>query len=387
MLRLRGVPFKAKPNDIVDFIKPVCEVDLATIQIGKKRRAKTLNYAVPKIGEAWIPMKEAEAKKVKDALNRHTLMDRYIDVDYTDVDQAPIPPGLDASEATKSAPSSQPKRRKVEEIKEEREVFVRFLPFEATQDDVQRLFEKAGSVSRVKLIGSSGLGFVTFNTNEEASKAITSLDGAPFKSRTLKVCWGSERKSSSKKPEAPSAPPSRKLFIQGLSFEAEEDHIASFISLQCGYRPEVSLVADKERPEQRLGRAIALFSSIDEATQACEALTGKMMGGRKLRVTPCREKDVRLAKDSSGKVGEVFLKWLPLDCEEDCIRSLTKKLLPDEVNIVNIKMLRDHSQCFKGVAFLSLEGILVQKAAELINGHEIRGRNIEASVAVAKKKR
>eukprot|EP00397_Hematodinium_sp_SG-2012_P047275 GEMP01053701.1.p1 GENE.GEMP01053701.1~~GEMP01053701.1.p1 ORF type:complete len:394 (+),score=105.77 GEMP01053701.1:29-1210(+) len=388
MLQLRGVPFKAKAEDIAQFLNPACEekVDASRILIGKKRRAKTLTYAVPKVGEAWIPMRKELATKVRERLNRSNLMDRYIDVDFLDIN----PTDTEPTKSSSSEPAQ--KKRKTENATEEREVFVRFLPFEVDEQGVREFFDKVGALSRVKLIGTSGIGFVTYESRDDAKKAIDEFNGAPFKSRTLKVCWGSERQSV-KKAEPIPAPPSLKLFVQGLPFDAEEDQIASFVTLETGYRPNVYLVVDKVRPNQRLGKAIVEFAVIEDATEACETLKGKMMGGRKIRAAPCREKESPKADkatttttDAAPTCEEVFLKWLPHDADEACIRKFVQKRLPKDAQISNIKMLRDKEQYFKGVAFLSLENVSAQTAAECIDGAELRGRSIEASVALAKKK-
>jgi cold-inducible RNA-binding protein len=73
-------------------------------------------------------------------------------------------------------------------------IFVGNLTFGATEDAVRSLFEQFGTVERVNIITdrdtgqSRGFGFVEMGgTNDEAQRAIASLDGTELEGRALKV--------------------------------------------------------------------------------------------------------------------------------------------------------------------------------------------------------
>lgn len=74
-----------------------------------------------------------------------------------------------------------------------RELYVGNLPYEATEDDLRRLFAVAGTVSSVHLITdpqsrqSKGCGYVKMATAEAAKEAINSLDGALLMHRLITV--------------------------------------------------------------------------------------------------------------------------------------------------------------------------------------------------------
>merc|ERR1712150_342951 len=129
----------------------------------------------------------------------------------------------------------------------------------------------------------------------------------------------------------------------------------------------------------------------------CKVIHEQKMAGRVLRAAFAREKEGRVGrgankenKEGDGKQAEIFLKWLPLDADEDAVREFIREKLPEEVTIENIKMLRDQwDQSFKGVAFLraSSAEMIAPRIADALDGKEFWGRNVEASVAVAKKKR
>ncbi len=72
-------------------------------------------------------------------------------------------------------------------------LYVGNLAFSATEDSVNTLFSQHGTVESCQLITdretgrSKGFGFVQMSTDEEAQKAISSLDGHEVDGRNLKV--------------------------------------------------------------------------------------------------------------------------------------------------------------------------------------------------------
>ena len=72
-------------------------------------------------------------------------------------------------------------------------IYVGNLSWETSEFDVQTLFDEFGRVNSVKIIfdretnRSKGFGFVEMADNEEASKAISALNGKEVLGRNLKV--------------------------------------------------------------------------------------------------------------------------------------------------------------------------------------------------------
>ncbi len=72
-------------------------------------------------------------------------------------------------------------------------LYVGNISFKATEEDVRDLFSQVGEVESVRLIKDEatgrlrGFGFVEMNTNEDAQKAITSLNGTVFMERNIVV--------------------------------------------------------------------------------------------------------------------------------------------------------------------------------------------------------
>lgn len=80
-------------------------------------------------------------------------------------------------------------------------IYVGNLPFSATSDDVQQLFEAHGSVTEVHLVTDRqtgqprGFGFVEMDDDDAADKAIGELNDQEFQGRNLKVNEARPRES------------------------------------------------------------------------------------------------------------------------------------------------------------------------------------------------
>ena len=78
-------------------------------------------------------------------------------------------------------------------------LYVGNLSFETTDQDLEVLFSDSGSVQSVNLIKDTytgktkGFGFVEMKNQQEAAKAIESLDNREFKGRNLKVNLANEK--------------------------------------------------------------------------------------------------------------------------------------------------------------------------------------------------
>jgi RNA recognition motif-containing protein len=73
------------------------------------------------------------------------------------------------------------------------DIYVGNLPYEATDADLQQLFQQHGTVASARVIvdkmsgRSKGFGFVEMPERAEAEKAIESINGTDFMGRPLRV--------------------------------------------------------------------------------------------------------------------------------------------------------------------------------------------------------
>lgn len=74
-----------------------------------------------------------------------------------------------------------------------KELYVGHLPYEATNDDLRKMFSVAGTVTSVHIITdpvsgkSKGCGYVRMSSEEELQEAINCLDGALMDNLTITV--------------------------------------------------------------------------------------------------------------------------------------------------------------------------------------------------------
>jgi RNA recognition motif-containing protein len=94
-----------------------------------------------------------------------------------------------------------------------RELYVGNIDFEATEDDLYRLFGVAGKVSNVHLITDPisgqfrGCGYIKMGSDGEAKEAINSLDGALLLSRLITVSIARPQKPNVTPPQKPARKP------------------------------------------------------------------------------------------------------------------------------------------------------------------------------------
>lgn len=78
-------------------------------------------------------------------------------------------------------------------------LYIGNLPYNTTEADLHELFEQAGEVVSAVIVmdrdtgRSRGFGFVEFATEQEAQKAIQTLNGTEYGGRTLRVDEARER--------------------------------------------------------------------------------------------------------------------------------------------------------------------------------------------------
>ncbi len=74
-----------------------------------------------------------------------------------------------------------------------KKLYVGNLPYSTTEEDLRDTFSKVGEVASAKLIidptngRSKGFGFVEMASDEDAQKAISTLNGQDFQGRSLNV--------------------------------------------------------------------------------------------------------------------------------------------------------------------------------------------------------
>jgi len=83
-----------------------------------------------------------------------------------------------------------------------KKLYVGNLSYKTTEDDLKDLFKEFGSMTEVKVVTDRatgrprGFGFVEFSSNDDADKAIKSLNGKMFQDREMVVNEARPRRDS-----------------------------------------------------------------------------------------------------------------------------------------------------------------------------------------------
>jgi len=201
---------------------------------------------------------------------------------------------------------------------ESNELFVRGLPYSATEDDLKDVFGKLGKVNRVKILKkddgtSKGVGFVSFYSTEDAKNVLNESQNLNMEGRNISCSYskgkggggpkggdsgrgGYENSNPAfKKPQEWSGKkgatqnssngfstgyPKSKVFVGNMSFKQREGDMKDFFS-KFGTVCEVKLLMNDEgRPK---GCCIIGFAEESAANEALAA-NGEEVGGRRIKV-------------------------------------------------------------------------------------------------------
>ena len=178
-LKMRGVPFKSKPEDVRAFFYPLplSDIRMITDQNGKPTGVVYVDF----ISEAEMLQ---GLRRNRDCMGR-----RYIEL-FKEESQDVASTGV-----MKPRPWENKKEEMegVEAIGESGRLFIRNLPYSINEEELTELFEKYGPLTEVHMpIDKSsgkpiGLAFITYMLPEHAVKAYSEIDGQIFHGRLIHI--------------------------------------------------------------------------------------------------------------------------------------------------------------------------------------------------------
>ncbi|XP_062853521.1 probable RNA-binding protein 19 [Trichomycterus rosablanca] len=197
-VKLRGVPFNVKEQQIREFMLPLKPV---AIRIAKNKEGRNS-------GNVYLDLRsEAEVERAL-RLDKDYMGGRYIEVfratNFTPKDKTKL------SKPEKNFTSELKEDEEEEDVAESGRLFVRNLPYTCTEEELKELFTNHGVLSELNFPIDSmtkkpkGFAFVTYMIPENAVTALAQLDGHIFQGRILHIIPSRIKKE---KPEqGPNAP-------------------------------------------------------------------------------------------------------------------------------------------------------------------------------------
>ncbi|XP_048111642.1 probable RNA-binding protein 19 [Alosa alosa] len=197
-VKLRGVPFNVKEQQIREFMTPLKPV---AIRIGKNEEGRNSGYV-------YVDLRSEEEIERALRMNKDYMGGRYVEVFRVK--------SWDKREIRKNAWQERNFERELKDDEEEEDVaesgrlFVRNLPYTCTEEELSELFGKHGPISEVNFPIDSltkkpkGFAFVSYMIPENAVVALAKLDGHIFQGRMLHIL--PSRLKKEKADQGPNAP-------------------------------------------------------------------------------------------------------------------------------------------------------------------------------------
>lgn len=182
-------------------------------------------------------------------------------------------------------------------------VFVKNIPVEFTEKDLETLFSQYGSITKSMLKQDNekkrGFGFVNFQTPEEANKAVENLNGYEVSGKKLTVCRAQKKEEREKmlreKFEQSKLERQKKfagvnLYVKNLSDELDDDRLREEFS-KFGSITSAKVMRDAASKSRGFG--FVCFSTPEEATRAVTEMNGRMVDSKPLYVGLAQRKEER----------------------------------------------------------------------------------------------
>ncbi|CAK83890.1 unnamed protein product (macronuclear) [Paramecium tetraurelia] len=163
------------------------------------------------------------------------------------------------------------------------QVFISGLPYTASENDVQTLFEECGEILSIKLPRYQdsnrllGYGHITFNDSDAIQKALA-LNGSQLGGRYIDV--KEAKGTQSQKPSVP-PPECHTIFVKNLSYDLNADQIGDSFR-PCGKVANVRMVYNTVTDNFK-GFAYIDFEDHQSVIKALQ-MNGKKVHGRQVQV-------------------------------------------------------------------------------------------------------
>lgn len=189
------------------------------------------------------------------------------------------------------------------------ELFVRNLPWKADEQSISEFFSKYGKVEAVKILydkftgKAKGIGFVNFESREDAENVIKNGDDLEIDGRKVEVNFSNQRKErpqfgdrdgrgerrgddrrdnrdGDRRERREPNPETKTVFVGNLSFKTDEGSIREFFD-GCGNIDDIRVAMGHDGKSK--GFAHLEFDSVESASKAMRK-NGENLDGRDVRV-------------------------------------------------------------------------------------------------------
>jgi len=276
-------------------------------------------------------------------------------------------------------------------------IFVKGIDKNAYEADIEAFFTeqvcKPVSIRHKWDEERPGLAWITFATNEQASKAVIDCNNEYIKDRYVNTDWAEERKNSGKKSfgsgpkNANLKGTTNRIWIGNLHRECENETLIDLFKPTATPTDVFILGRDESRPKM----AYCSFETTDLASAVVETYQGSSVMDHNIRLDWAeprrdggnggRKRKQELSEKQEGCV-TCFVGRLSDTVDDDKLVELFK----DCGEVTNIRYMERDGE-FKGVAFVQFSETEATDKAVQLNGTSFLGKNIRVDFAADRKKR
>lgn len=263
----------------------------------------------------------------------------------------------------------------------ETSLFVGNLPFEFTDEQLQSLFFKYGTIKNSFIVTrkmkseedrmvSKGCGYVVFSNSDDAAKAMTELNEHEIGGRKIyvSIAKDSHKKHSVKKESKQPTAPSYTVYGLMVLVENLPDDITAKYLFKRWKRIDGFHKLIHPCPEPKAARVI--FKTYDSAKNGVLKLNDHIIKGSKVT-----------AKLFGSKANRLIVRNLPFDCSEEDIKTHFSSI----GSVKEITFPKQVTGSSRGFAFIWYSSIFDSlKAVEKLNFSELKGRKIAVDWAASK---
>merc|ERR1712226_385844 len=183
------------------------------------------------------------------------------------------------------------KRAAVEDGNDNLRMYIRGLPWRATEDEVREYFSTCGEITSIEMPimddgRSSGTAIIDFKT-KEACESCLELNGSDFNGRWLNIKYSTPKPIWSPREPSEKAEGCTTVFVGNLSFQIDEETLRDAFG-DCGEITQVRFAEDRETGHFK-GFGHIEFANT-ESTNLAVKMTGTDIMGRPVRVDYCKSK-------------------------------------------------------------------------------------------------
>ncbi|NXX99214.1 NUCL protein, partial [Centropus bengalensis] len=158
-----------------------------------------------------------------------------------------------------------------------RTLFVKNLPYSASEDELREVFENAQEIRMVmnKEGNSKGMAYIEFKTEAEANKALEEKQGTEIDGRTIIIDFTGEK---SQQDHQKGGGESKTLIVNNLSYAASEE------TLQEVFKKASSIKVPQNNQGRSKGYAFVEFATAEDAKEALNSCNNTEIEGRAIRL-------------------------------------------------------------------------------------------------------